>query len=192
MSARVTIGVLVGATAVFAGALNLPHASPRLEKHAQQGTKKAPAFSAESPDGKTYALADLTKNGSGYLYFIKKDCPINAGAVTFYNQIYSKYGANTPLLGVFNGSKDEYKIYQKDHAMPFRVVLDPDQTIISSYQAERSPWVVEVTQDQQVGHIWKGYSQEYLRQISASIAARMKVPVAKIDFSAAPKEPRYG
>ncbi len=153
---------------------------------------KAPAFSAKSPDGKTYDLGGLTKNSAGYLYFVKKDCPINAQAVTFYNQLYTKYGAKTPMLGVFNGSADEYKIYQKDHHMPFPVVLDPNQKIIAAYGAERSPWVVEVSQTQIVGRTWKGYDQVYLQQINKALAEAVKSPVAKMDFSAAPAEPRYG
>jgi peroxiredoxin len=192
VSAKVLIAVLIGSTAVVAGALNLPRGVTAAPQGAKMLMGKAPAFSAKGPDGKTHDLAGLIKDSAGYLYFIKKDCPINAQAVTFYNQLYTKYGAKTPLLGVFNGSGDEYKIYQKDHHMPFPVVLDPDQKIVSAYSAERSPWVVEVTQTQIVGRVWKGYDQEYLQQINQSLADAVSAPVAKMDFSAAPKEPRYG
>ena len=190
MKARLAIATLLAAAAVAAGALNLPKAPDQQRDFGLVG--KAPDFSAKSPDGKTYSLDGVTKGGAAYLYFIKKDCPINARAVTFYNQLYKAYGPSTPILGVFNGTADEYNAYQKAHAMPFPVVLDPDQKIISDYKAERSPWVVEVKGDQLVGRIWKGYDQEFLGQISQALADATKAPLAKIDFSSAPTDPRYG
>lgn len=192
MRPKIVVALIVGSVAVAAGALNLPKAPVAATQKPHLLVGKAPDFAANSPDGKTYNLTDLIKNGSEYLYFIKKDCPINAQAVGFYANLFSAYGPKTPMLAVFNGSADEYKIYKKAHPMPFPVVLDADQKIISDYAAERSPWVVEVTGDQMVGHIWKGYSQDYLQQINQALAAALKAPTAKLDFSSAPKEPRYG
>lgn len=190
MSAKVFITLAVGAAAVLAGALNLPKAPATQRPHGLVG--KAPAFTGSTPDGKSFNLALLTKNGPGYLYFIKKDCPINAEAVSFFNHLYQSYGPATPMLGVFNGSADEYKAYQRDHHMPFPVVLDPDQKIISDYMAERSPWIVEVKANGLVGHIWQGYDQDYLNQISRALATATHKPVARLDFSAAPTNPAYG
>src|SRR5437868_6067985 len=107
MRAKPAIAIIVAAAAVIAGALNLPKASQHAKKPALFAP--APTFSAKTASGKAYDLATITKNGPVYLYFIKKDCPINAVAVTFYNKIYSAYGDKAPILGILNGSPDEYK-----------------------------------------------------------------------------------
>src|SRR5437868_5296912 len=127
MRAKPVIAIAIGAIAVIAGALNLPKPMP--EVAAPQTPKlmigQAPAFSAKTAEGKAYDLATLTKNGPVYLYFIKNDCPINAMANRFYNQIYAAYGDKAPLLGIINGSAAEYKTYNAQHKMPYPVVLDP-------------------------------------------------------------------
>jgi peroxiredoxin len=195
MRAKPAIALALGAVAVVAGALNLPKTAVAYVPAAQAPKMlfgKAPDFSAKTADGKSYDLASLTKSGPVYLYFIKKDCPINAMANQFYNKIYAAYGDKAPLLGIINGNAGEYKVYNGDHKMPYPVVLDPDLKVTGSYSVERSPWVIEVTADGKIGRTWKGYDQEYLQQINKAVAEAAKVPVAKIDFTEAPTDPRYG
>ena len=153
---------------------------------------KAPAFSGKGPDGKTYDLATLTKNGPVYLFFIKKDCPVTAGAMHFYTDIAKAYGDKAPILGVFSGDADEYKDYNDEHHLPFPSVLDPKLDIIASYKVRSSPWMVEVKQDGAVGRSWHGYSQSYLKQINDAVSVAAHASAAKIDFSQAPTNPAFG
>jgi len=181
---------------LIVSALALSAAAPAGTKApAQQGRQligKAPKFSAKTIDEKSYDLAGLTKDGTAYLFFIKKDCPITAGAMQFYTAIGKAYGAKAHLLGVFSGNADEYKAYNKEHKLTFPTVLDPDMKMISSYKVETSPWVIEVKADGTVGRTWRGYSQEFLQQINKGLADSAKVAVAKVDFSDAPTDARYG
>ena len=158
----------------------------------QQLLGKAPYFSAKTSDGKTYDLKSVTKDGPVYLFFIKKDCPVTAGAMHFYTSIGNAYGAKAPILGVFSGDASEYKAYNKEHKLPFTTVLDPKLEMIASYKVQTSPWVVEVKGDGNLGRMWRGYSQDYLKAINKAVAAGAGKTVAKIDFSDAPKDPSFG
>ena len=153
---------------------------------------RAPAFSAESADGKKYDLATLNKKGPVFLFFIKKDCPVTAGAIDFYKNIYKAYGEKASVVGILNGDAAEFKTYNKEHKLPFLTVLDPEQKIVESYKVEHSPWMVSVKADGTVGSVWKGYSQNYLTQMNKAIAKAAGADEAKIDFSRAPKDTRFG
>jgi peroxiredoxin len=166
-------------------------ATPALTSQSQL-IGKAPQFSATTADGKTYDLKSITKNGPVYLFFIKKDCPVTAGAMSFYTAIGKAYGAKTPILGIFSGDAKEYKAYDAEHKLPFPTVLDPSLSMIAAYKVQTSPWVVEVKADGNVARTWRGYSQTYLQQINKAAAAGAGMPVAKIDFTDAPTDARYG
>jgi peroxiredoxin len=184
---KLIVGLAIVTCAVTAGALG---------QHQTQGSTrllgKAPFFSAPGADGKTYDIKTLTKNGPVYLLFIKKDCPVTAEAIGYYMDIYKAYGKKAPMVGILNGEASEYKDYIKDHKLPFPTVLDPKQSLITSYKVENSPWMVEVSADGTVGRIWQGYSQDYLNEINKAVAEGAGVPAAKIIFKDAPKEPTYG
>ena len=191
--------IAFGVVAVLAtiGALKLPDPQPAPGiPEPEQGQKelqgRAPSISAKTSDGKDVDLASLIKDGSVYLYFIKKDCPINARAIGFYNDISKAYKDKTRIVGVFNGTADELKEYNKDHATPYKVVLDPQHNIIEKYKVDRSPWVIEVDQSGLVGRVWKGYSQGFLQELNEAVASASKLEKAKVDLSKAPKDPAYG
>lgn len=189
MRAKPILAIAFGTAAVIAGALNPP------AQHGQGSAEligKAPAFSASTADGKKYDLTTLSKKGSTFLFFIKKDCPVTAGAMDFYKDLYKAYGDKAPILGVMNGDASEFKTYTDEHKLPFPTVLDPETKIVTSYKVENSPWVVEVKADGTVGRIWKGYSQTFLQQMNKAVSDAAGVPIAKIDFTAAPKEARFG
>ena len=154
----------VGAVLVATGYLNLPNQDKEL-------TGKAPAIEAKLSDGKDIKLADLTKDGPVYLYFVKKDCPVNAKAIDFYNSIYKAYSDKAPIVAVFNGTADELKEYNKTHATPYRVILDRDHKIVESYKVERSPWVIEVDRSGLVGKIWKAALRLFLVRVARVVCA---------------------
>lgn len=186
MKPKAALAIAVAGVAVVAGALSLPKQQPT------ELTGKAPLFSAPMADGKTTDLATLTKDGPVYLYFVKKDCPVNAKAVSLFNDIYKAYSGKANIVAIFNGDADELKAYESDHPMSIPIVMDPKQEIVSKYLVERSPWMIEVQQDGTVGKIWKGYSQQFLGEINDAVAAASKQEPAKVSFKDAPKAPRYG
>jgi len=153
---------------------------------------KAPNFKAATADGKTYELANLNKSGAVYLLFIKEDCPITAEAIGLYNNLYKAYGSKAPVIGILSGDADQFKAYNAKHHLPFPTVLDPKLDIVKSYKVENSPWMIEVRPDGTIGRSWQGYSQDYLQQMNAAVAKSAGVPIAKVNFSDAPKDPAYG
>jgi peroxiredoxin len=181
---------LVAACAV-AGTLALGALVFSQGKQLETGTK-APAFSAKGSDGKTHTLASLTAKGPVYLYFIKEDCPINDQAVKYYNRVGDAYKGKATMVGVFDGGEAAYKKWAAKFKPTYPVLFDPNKTIIRSYRAERSPWVIQVDAKGQVAKVWPGYSEKDLNQLSASMAGAAKTQPQKIDFSGAPGSTRYG
>jgi peroxiredoxin len=190
MSAKAIFALTVAAVAVTAGALNLPQ--PQKGKGSADDLDKAPAFTAVGADGKSYTLAALTKKGPVFLFFIKKDCPVTAGAMGFYKSLYNAYGGKASIVGILNGDAAEYKAYNSEHKLPFLTVLDPAHKIVEAYRVEHSPWLVAVRADGTVGATWKGYSQPFLQEMNKAAAKAAGKEVAKVDFSRAPKDTRYG
>lgn len=186
MRARIGIGILLAA---IASSALVQSASRQIQP---QLFGKAPNFSASTADGKTYDLKSLNKSGPVYLVFIKHNCPITADAMHYYTTLYSAYDGKAPLLGIINGDADQFKSYNADHKLPFPTVLDPKQNLVATYKVQSSPTIIEVKADGTIGRTWKGYSQKYLQQIDAALAMANHAPIAKIDFSDAPKDASFG
>jgi peroxiredoxin Q/BCP len=154
---------------------------------------KAPDFSAQGNDGKSYTLASVTKKGPAVLYFIRTDCPTNDQALKYYVRIVNAYkGCKVPFIGVINGDLDRFNLWNRDFKVPFPVLLDPDKKIIHSWKAQRSPWVIMVAKDGKIMKEWPGYSNTFLKELSAMIAKGSGVKEKTCDFSGSPTNPRYG
>lgn len=154
---------------------------------------KAPDFSAQATDGKTYTLASVTAKGPAVLYFIKPDCPTNDQALKYYVRIANAYkGCKVPFIGVIFGDLDRFKLWNRSVNVPFPVLLDPDKKIISSWKAQRSPWVIMVGKDGKIMKEWPGYSHTFLKELSALMAKGSGVKEKTCDFSGSPTNTRFG
>ena len=153
----------------------------------------APDFNVKANDGKTYTLASVTKKGPAVLYFIKTGCPTNDQAIKYYIRIANAYkGAKVPFIGVINANLDGFKAWNAGFKVPFPVLLDPDETIIKSWKAQRSPWVIMVGKDKKIMKEWTGYSSPYLKELGELIAKNSGVKAKTCDFSGSPTNPRPG
>jgi peroxiredoxin len=154
---------------------------------------KMPEFSAKGDDGKTYTLASLTKKGPAVFYFIKSPCPTNEQALKYYIRIANAYkGAKVPFIGVINADLDGFKSWNAPFKVPFRVLLDPEEKIISAWKIRSSPSIVMVDKSGKVVQGWPAYSKAYLQQLNELIAKASGVQTKTCDFSGAPTNPRYG
>ena len=154
---------------------------------------KMPDFSAKADDGKTYTLASLTKKGPAVLYFIKSPCPTNEQALKYYIRIANAYkGAKVPFVGVINADLDGFNSWNAPFKVPFKVLLDPQEKIISSWKIQSSPSVVAIDKAGKVVKSWPAYSKTFLQELSELIAKSSGVPTKTCDFSGAPTNPRYG
>jgi len=177
---RAGIALAVGATLICASV-------------SQAGVgQKAPAFSATGSDGKTHTLASLTKGKTLFLYFIKSDCPVNQKAAQYYVKLADAYKGKVNFIGVINGDDKVFKAWKKAHKPGFVTLLDPSDSIIKSYGAERSPWMVVVTPKGTIQSVHKGYSVNLLSQINSEMAKAGKAKAAKLSFRGAPATDTYG
>ncbi|MCX7799707.1 MAG: peroxiredoxin family protein [Fimbriimonadales bacterium] len=153
----------------------------------------ARGFTAATSAGRTVSLDGLLQKGPVVLYFIKADCPVNADAVAHYSKIAARYGdGKGTFLGVINGDERIYRQWQREFQAPFEVAYDPDMKIISSYGAQRSPWIVALDASGKVALTQAGFSQKELADLNRHVAQAFGKPFAEISFPGAPSAPRYG
>lgn len=176
----VALGVAVGVVAYAGGKLG----GETLEPAAQ-----APAFSAKGSDGKTHSLDSLTKGDTTVvLYFIGHTCPVNAKALPYYNKVAlaNKDGKKVKFIGVIDTDEAGFKRWNAKEKVPYTVVFDPNLSIIRSYKAQRSPWVVVVDGKKSVAETQTGYSQKSLSDLNVMMAKLEGKAAKAVDLKGTP------
>ena len=151
-----------------------------------------PVMQLAGSDGKTHTLNELVANGPVYLYFIKKDCPVNDKALPWYAKLYDGLKQPKAFVGVIHGDKALYDSWKEQYPAPYLVLFDTDKTWINHFKAERSPWVVEVLKDGSTGKFWKGYSASAMAELDAALAKSEGVLSSGLDYSSLPEKNQYG
>lgn len=141
---------------------------------------------------KDFKIDALTKKGPVFLYFIKHDCPVNARAEHFFNEMYEATKSKGNLVGIINVDQRGLAAWQRRNKAPFALVLDPDQTLVEAYRAQRSPWVIEVGKDGKAVHTWRGYSGDMLKEVLGKMADAAKVKPGAFSVDGAPDILSYG
>jgi peroxiredoxin len=156
--------------------------------------KPAPDFSAIGSDNKTYTLKSLTQNEVLVLYFIKNGCPVNNQAMPHFKNLGEHYKDSDKVnfIGVFNGDARAFEAWNRQFEVPFTVLLDSSREIINAFGATRSPWVVKIGSDGNIAKVMPGYSQTSLESLHAMMTRDAGKDLAKIDFSGAPDQTRFG
>lgn len=95
---------------------------------------KAPAFSGMDQDGKKVSLADF-KGKKLILYFYPADntptCTVQACNLRDHYALLKKQGFE--VLGVSPDPVTSHKKFQTKQTLPFRLLADPDQTVLQRY-----------------------------------------------------------
>lgn len=151
-----------------------------------------PALTLAGSGGTSRALADLHRDGPLYLYFIKDKCPVNHHALPYYARLYEALGEPKAFVGVIHGDADLYAAWQAQYQAPYPVLLDPDKAWIRHFEAERSPWVVEVLRDGSVGRVWRGYGVDAIAELNEALADTRGVEPAEIDTAGLPELGKFG
>lgn len=146
---------------------------------------KAMAFSAKGTDGKTHTLDSLSKKGPVFLYFIKEGCPVNHRAAPHFAKLYDAYKGKANFVGVYNGSVEDAKTWQKNYKAKFTILSDADLKIIRGYGAIYSPWSVMVEKGK-VSKIMEGGSPKELKQVNELMAKSTKQKLVAMTFDGAP------
>jgi peroxiredoxin len=154
--------------------------------------RKAPDFSAKGSDGKTHSLKSLTNGKTLVLYFISSTCPVNEEAMKFYKQIGVAYKGKLNFMGVIDEEEPGYVEWKKRFSNKFSVVYDDELSIIRSYGAMASPWIIVVNPSGEIVMEHKGYSVASLKELNAHMAKVAGVSPAKLDLTGAPADMSYG
>lgn len=95
---------------------------------------KAPAFSGLDQDGKKVSLSDF-KGRKLVLYFYPADntptCTVQACNLRDHYSLLKKKGFE--VLGVSPDPVASHKKFQTKQNLPFRLLADPDQTVLQRY-----------------------------------------------------------
>ena len=152
----------------------------------------APNFTASASDGKTYTLKSLTGNGPAFFYFLKDSCSANPYAVKYFNRLYNAYKGKVAFYALTDYNKSGYAGFVKEYQAPYVGILDPQRSVIHSYNVHHSQTVMLVGQDGKVVKTFKGFGKTALAELNASLAQVAKTDIQKVDFSGAPSGVAYG
>ncbi len=99
---------------------------------------QAPAFDLPDADGKRATLKDLLRDGPLILYFYPADftpgCTKEACSLRdLHDDIL---GAGLRVVGVSPQSIESHQRFRDKHELPFRLLSDPDKTVIRAYDVD--------------------------------------------------------
>ncbi|MBX3096789.1 MAG: redoxin domain-containing protein [Fimbriimonadaceae bacterium] len=146
-------------------------------------------FVLPGSDGQTWSSAALHGNGPVALHFIKKTCPVNAGAMTYFKRM--ALAIPIRYVGVIDGDATAYSAYQAMHQMPFPCILDPDRELIAGYDVLRSPTLIlfdGATERER----WESFSAESLPDMARLLAAACSAEMPHLEFPGAPDREKFG
>lgn len=164
--------------------------TPAMLVEAGQSTGSgATPFVAESTDGRSCSLDDLTTGGRpAVLIFIKDGCPCSESAQPYFNRLHAAYGGRARFVGVIGGSAAEARGWAASHEVEFPILADPDLEIVRRYRARNSAYVALVSRDGRIAKLWPGYSSGMLNELGAELSRLSGAPERLIDVSGAPLE----
>jgi len=99
-----------------------------------QAGQKAPSFSAIDQEGKTVTLEEYLGKKVILYFYPKDDTPgCTKEACAFRDNFPNFQRIHAEILGVSVDSEKTHKKFSEKHALPFRLVSDPDKTIVEAY-----------------------------------------------------------
>ncbi|MBD5088221.1 MAG: TlpA family protein disulfide reductase [Clostridiales bacterium] len=131
----------------------------------------APDFTAETVDGKTFALAEQ-KGKVVLLNFWATWCGPCVGEMPAFEKLYSEYGEKIEILAV-DCSEDENTVKQfvSDNGYTFPIAYDIDGSISMKYPTQGIPYTLVIGKDGKVKKTFLGADdadaqyQEYKKAI---------------------------
>jgi len=154
--------------------------------------RPAPAFSLPDTTGK---LTTLKTAGAGkplLVYFINDGCPCCVTAEPLVERIAKTYAGAVQVIGVINANAARGTAWQKANGLTFPLLLDPKMATIQAYGALNGVYMAVVAPNGQLDHLYPGYSQDGLRELSARLAKLAGIPTREFDVQDAPTKPTSG
>lgn len=148
--------------------------------------KPAPAFDLLGIRGTRHSLASLTADKPLLIFFVEKECPCCLGAKYYVERIDEMYEGHLNTVAIINSDKKVAEAWAHVTKAHFDVLLDPAQTVIRAYAAERGVYTTLVAPGGTIDAAYAGYSLDMLKDLSSRIAKIAKITEPKFAMSKAP------
>jgi peroxiredoxin len=150
-------------------------------------SREAPGFVKTATDGRTYSLAEVTRNGPLVLTFIKKGCPCSEAVQRFFNQLRDAYPAAT-FLGVIDTDVDQARRWEVRFRARYPLLPDSGLELTRAYNVQSSAYVILVDGSGHIAKYWPGISTGMLCELGTDLARLTATPEKPIDTFGASDE----
>lgn len=148
---------------------------------------EAPGFQVVDTEGHRQSLADLTKNGPVFIYFVLQGCPCSIEAEPHFERLEQRFHGKVNFLAVTNANADDSKAWKSQFAVPYPVVSQPKLDLMHLYGVTRSVYSLLVGQDGKIIRMWPGYGASMLQELNKEMAAATHQSAIKFDPKMAPE-----
>jgi len=147
--------------------------------------RRVEPFSAIAHDGVAFTWPGADRARPLVLVFIKRDCPCSVEFEPYFHRLFERYLDVADFAGVIDASLDSARAYAVANKVPYRVLADPDRTIIMRFEAKQGGYVA-LLGVRNVDTIWPGCSAEMMRALGRRIADKGAIAERPIDVSGMP------
>jgi peroxiredoxin len=147
------------------------------------------AFELPGTDGQVWTRDRLHGQGEVAVHFIKKSCPVNAGAMTYFKRLAALVPGR--YVGVFDGCRDTYEKYRQAHGIEFPCILDSNRDLVAAYGVLRSPTLIVFRNADEVMR-WESFSEATLAAMADQLAAFAGSQELELSFAGAPMREKFG
>ena len=121
------------------------------------------------------------------LVFIKRGCPCSVEFEPLFHRLAGRYRDVADFVGVIDAGADLARAYAVANKVPYRVLADPDRTIVMRLGAKSGGYVALLGSSGEVDTLWPGCSADMMRELGRRIAALGAAAERPIDVSEMPK-----
>jgi hypothetical protein len=149
--------------------------------------RRVEPFSAMAHDGARFTWPGVGQTRPLVLVFIKRDCPCSVEFEPFFHRLEERYRDVADFVGVIDAGADLARTYAGVNMVPYRVLADPDQTIITRFGAKSGGYVALLGSGGEVDTLWPGCSAEMMRELGRRLATLGATAERPIDVAEMPK-----
>jgi hypothetical protein len=149
--------------------------------------RKVEPFSATAHDGMRFTWPGVGRARPLVLVFIKRGCPCSVEFEPLFHRLERRYRDIADFVGVIDAGADLARDYAAANKVPYRVLADPDRTIITRFQAKSGGYVALLGLSGEVDTLWPGCSADMMRELGRRIAALGAAVERPIEVSEMPK-----
>jgi len=149
--------------------------------------RRVEPFSAVAHDGMRFTWPRVGRARPLVLVFIKRDCPCSVEFEPFFHRLEGRYRDVADFVGVIDAGADLARAYAVANKVPYRVLADPDRTVITRLGAKRGGYVALLGAGGEVDTLWPGCSAGMMRELGRRIEALGAAEERLIDLSEMPK-----